>query len=88
MLFLVFATFVDLFTTIFNGLIIIRILVGLFASPTNRLFIGLVNITEPLLAPVRKLLPKNGNLDFSPTATVIALYAIDMLVNALLAHVA
>ena len=88
MLFLVFATFVDLFTTIFNGLIIIRILVGLFASPTNRFFVGLVNITEPLLAPVRKLLPKSGNLDFSPTATVIALYAIDMLVNALLAHAA
>jgi uncharacterized protein YggT (Ycf19 family) len=77
------ATFVDLFATIFNGLIIARIVTGLFAKPENRFYGGLVGITEPLLAPVRQVLPSAG-WDFSPTVVVIGLYIIDVVVSNLL----
>ncbi|MBW4061774.1 YggT family protein [Candidatus Saccharibacteria bacterium] len=81
---LLLAAFINLFSTVFNALIITRILLTMVARPTNRLLIGLVNITEPLLAPVRRLLPQNGQFDFSPAATVIGLYFFDYLANSLL----
>ena len=85
MVVLILATFVDLFATIFNGLIIMRIIVGIFAKPKNRFYRGLINITEPVLAPVRRALPKTGAYDFSPTVTVLGLYLLDLLVSGLLA---
>ena len=78
------ATFIDLFATIFNALIIVRIIMSYFAKPQNRFYNGLVNVTEPVLAPVRKLLPAKGGVDWSPTVTVIALYILDSLVSMLL----
>jgi YggT family protein len=81
---LLLATFVDLFATIFNGLIIARIFLGLFLPPQNWLEARLINLTEPLLAPVRRLIPSPGGLDFSPTATVIILYVIDAMAQSLL----
>ncbi len=38
-------------------------------SVSNLLF----NITEPILAPVRKLLPRTGMFDFSPMIVLIVL---------------
>jgi YggT family protein len=32
------------------------------------------NATEPLLAPIRRLLPASGGLDFSPMILLFALY--------------
>jgi YggT family protein len=84
MVWLVLANFIDLFATVFNALIIARIIMSLFASPTNRLYNGLINLTEPVLRPVRKVLPPRGGVDWSPTVTVIALYMLDTLVVALL----
>jgi YggT family protein len=81
---LIVATFLDLFTTIFNGLILLRIVLGIFMKPENRLLIGLVNVTEPLLAPIRRLMPKSGQFDFSPTVTILLLYTLDYIVNSLL----
>lgn len=84
MAWLVLANFIDLFATVFNALIIARIVMSLFAAPTNRLFNGLINLTEPVLLPVRQILPPRGGVDWSPTVTVIALYLLDTMTVALL----
>ena len=36
----------------------------------------LVAVTEPLLAPVRRLLPQGGGFDFSPLVVILVLGAI------------
>ncbi len=33
----------------------------------------LVDITEPILGPIRRLLPSAGGIDFSPIVAIIAL---------------
>ncbi|KNC12062.1 hypothetical protein AC791_01595 [Klebsiella sp. RIT-PI-d] len=48
----------------------------------------LIQLTEPLLRPIRKLLPSMGGIDFSPMILVLIMYVINMGVMELLANVA
>lgn len=41
----------------------------------------LMDITEPILAPVRRLLPSAGGLDFSPTIVLIGLVVLQMVLQ-------
>jgi len=45
----------------------------------NQFVVFLYNITEPLLAPVRKYMP-TGMIDFSPLAVLLVLYFADIFV--------
>ena len=45
----------------------------------NQFVVFLYNITEPLLAPVRRYMPA-GSIDFSPMAVLLALYFADIFV--------
>lgn len=74
---LVLVTFIDLFVEVFNLLLITRIVVGYLVRPGNHFYAGLVGITEPLLSPVRKLLPSTPGIDWAPLATFFALQALD-----------
>jgi YggT family protein len=47
-------------------------------SPASAL---LAALCEPLLAPVRRVLPPVGGLDFSPLVVIVALQAIKLLVT-------
>ena len=78
------AVFINLFATVFNGLIIARMVLGLFVMPTNWLLRQLVALTEPLLIPIRRVMPAPGGLDFSPTFAIIALYLLSALASSLL----
>ncbi len=44
-------------------------------------------LTEPLLRPIRRLLPDTGMIDFSPMAAMIGLYVLLILVNGLMRSV-
>jgi YggT family protein len=62
--------------------IIVYALLSLIApgtySPASALLAGLC---EPLLAPVRRVLPPVGGLDFSPLVVIVALQAIKLLIT-------
>jgi YggT family protein len=47
-------------------------------DPTRRSAIGqfLVAMTEPILAPIRRVLPQGGAFDFSPLIVILVLGAI------------
>ena len=45
---------------------------------------ALIQLTEPLLRPIRNLLPSMGGIDFSPMILVLLLYVINMGVAELL----
>jgi YggT family protein len=51
-----------------------RIILSWF-DPTNRSPVAefLYQMTEPILAPIRRLLPQTGMLDFSPLVVLIVL---------------
>ena len=44
--------------------------------PTNRLAIILYRVTEPLLAPLRRIIPRVGMIDFTPLVAIILLQLI------------
>lgn len=55
-----------------------------FAKPGNRFFAWLVNLTEPVLAPVRKVLPSTPGVDFAPLAAFFLLQGLEYVIHALL----
>ena len=70
--FTVLGEFISIFATVLTWAIIIRALLSWFsiggAQPVLRL---LVEITEPVLAPIRRVLPMAGMLDFSPLVALL-----------------
>jgi len=51
-----------------------RVILSWFSlSPTNRLAIILYQVTEPLLAPLRRIIPRVGMFDFTPLVAIILL---------------
>ncbi len=54
--------------------IIVRVILSWFSpSPTNRLVIILYQVTEPFLAPLRRIIPRVGMFDFTPVVAIILL---------------
>ena len=79
---------VNLIFTLVSFTILARIIMTLVVS-----FIGnpppvlvsitqaLVQVTEPILAPIRRVLPTFGTLDFSPLVAILLLSVIQALIN-------
>ena len=84
MLFEVLSNFTDLFVRIFTVLLIVRVVASYFANPGGQFFRGLVSITEPIIAPVRKLLPPMSGLDLAPLVTYIVMRVIQYIIHVLL----
>lgn len=61
--------------------IVIRALLSWFPlSPYNPFSVVLFQITEPLLAPLRRVIPRIGNLDISPMVAILLLQLIVYLI--------
>lgn len=61
----------------YSAALLVRVILGWLRVPhSNRMMHFLVNITEPVLAPIRQLLPPIIGLDFSP---IIAYFLINLL---------
>lgn len=55
-------------------------------SPLNGLISLLYSLTEPVLRPIRRLLPSTGGIDFSPLVALLGIWVIlQILSNLLLA---
>jgi len=78
---LVVLTFIDLFVTVFDTLLIVRIILSYLVRPGNRFYAWLVNVTEPVLAPVRRVLPQFPGLDLAPLVTFFLLQGLQYLAH-------
>ncbi len=60
-------TFAQFFVLALNLLVVGRVLVS-WVDPQGRNDLSrmLIAVTEPMLAPIRRLLPQTGMIDFSP----------------------
>ena len=75
---LVFTTFLYILIL----LIVARALISWFpVSRDNQLVRLLYQVTEPLLEPLRRILPKTGMIDFSAMIMIILLYVMIRVVN-------
>ena len=75
----------ELFLRNFLQLLLLALIVLVFArvllswvDPTgrNQASAFIIQTTEPILAPVRRMLPQTGMIDFSPTIVLFILFAL------------
>jgi YggT family protein len=57
-------------------LVFIKVILSYFMSPYHPIRETLDRVVEPMLAPVRRVVPPMGMLDFTPFVFIILLYII------------
>ena len=66
-------------------LILLRVIVSWYSPrPTNMLVVILYRLTEPFLAPLRRIIPRIGRFDFTPMVALILIQVIYYLLQRLL----
>jgi YggT family protein len=70
------------FLEVYTWILIARVLMSWFnPSPNNPLVQFVLRLTEPVLAPIRKVIPAMGGLDLSPIVVFIALMFLKRLIQ-------
>ncbi len=76
---------VNLVFTLYSAAIIVRAFLSWFnLSSHNKLVRFLYEITEPLLAPLRRYVPVIGGLDFTPMVALVILWLVESLLSSLI----
>jgi YggT family protein len=77
--------FVDILVTILTIAIVIRAITTWFpVDPYNKFIIILYQLTDPILDPIRKLIPPiGGTLDITPIIAIVGLHIIRALIASL-----
>ena len=79
------ANFISLLCEVLTLAIIIRVILFWFSPrQTSRLAIILLQITEPFLRPLRRIVPRAGVFDFTPLVAIVILMLISYLLGYLL----
>jgi len=69
--------FIRILCRVLTFAIIFRAILSWFSPrPTNILAVILYRITEPILAPLRRIIPRAGMFDFTPLIAIILLQLI------------
>ena len=70
------------FLSLVQLLIIARVILSWVASPTSQNpAVQLIrSVTEPILAPIRSILPRTGMFDLSPMLALFAIYVLQGLI--------
>jgi len=59
-----------------------RIVLSWVSLPPDNAFVrGVEQVTEPVLAPVRRLLPSAGGFDFAPLVVLLAIHLLKLLLS-------
>jgi YggT family protein len=77
-------TLINIYQFIMIAMVIMSWLISFNVINTHNRFVAvlwdaLVRLTEPVLAPIRRLLPDLGGLDISPIIALLALYVLKVL---------
>jgi YggT family protein len=77
--------FINLTFTLYSVAIIARSLLPWFrVSPYHPVVQFLIQITEPVLAPIRRNIPPIGGMDFSPMVALLILWFVEQLLRTLM----
>ena len=70
---LIVAQIINAVSNVLVLLVIISAILSFFMDPYHPIRRGIDNIVEPMLAPIRRILPPVGMLDFSPLVLILIL---------------
>ncbi len=71
-----FFNFLRLLCEVLTFAIFIRVILSWFSPRPNALTVILKKITEPILAPLRRIIPRAGMFDLTPLVAIILLQLI------------
>jgi YggT family protein len=75
---------IDWVIRLYLFIVLVYVVLGYFLSPWHPVRQTLARFIEPLLAPIRKILPAAGPVDFSPVVLMLALLVFNQIVQGLL----
>ena len=75
---------IDVVTQILVLLVIISAILSFFMDPYHPIRRGVDNIVQPMLEPIRRVVPLVGMFDFSPLILIILIQVISSLLRAFL----
>jgi YggT family protein len=75
---------IDILCNVLIGAIILRSVLSWFNirpdNPLHPILLALDLITEPLLGPLRRVIPRAGMFDFTPLVAILLLYLVSQLI--------
>ena len=78
------AVIVDWVIRIYTIIVLAQVIVSYFLPPYNAVRRALDRLVEPVLIPIRRVMPHTGMIDFSPLVLVVGLQLLGtLLVNIL-----
>ncbi len=76
--------FINLLVQVLSLLVIAHVILSYFMSPYHPVRQVVDSVVEPLLSPIRRIMPQTGMLDFSPMVLIILLQVVARLLVGLL----
>lgn len=77
--------FVNLIFEVLTWLVIIRCILSFVRhDPYHPVIRFIYDVTEPIMAPIRRIVPSSGGLDFSPIVVLLVITLVQRIVVSLL----
>jgi YggT family protein len=80
---LILITSISIFFRVLSFIVIVDVLLSYFMSPIQPVRAFLDRIVEPLLSPIRRIVPSMGGLDFSPVVLIVILQILESVIGSL-----
>ncbi len=77
---LILITTLLIFIRVVSFIVLVDVILSYFMSPYNSIRVFLDRLVEPLLSPIRRVVPPIAGLDFSPLVLIILLQIIETLI--------
>jgi YggT family protein len=75
----IFIQVIHYLVLIFSWMLIAYVVLSYFMNPYHPIRLALSRIIEPLLIPIRKILPTTGTIDFSPFVLLILIQVVEFI---------
>lgn len=75
---------IDLITTLLFLLVLIHVIISYFMSPYHPFRMWVDRLVEPILAPIRRVVPLVGMFDFSPVILLVLIQIIGTILKRIL----
>ena len=77
-------TIINIVSQLLVLLVFISVILSYFMDPYHPIRRGVDNIVEPMLSPIRRVVPLVGMLDFSPLVLILLIQLVKSLIVSLL----
>jgi YggT family protein len=77
-------TIINIVSQILVLLVFVSVILSYFMDPNHPIRRGVDNIVEPMLSPIRRVVPLLGMLDFSPLVLILLIQLVKNLLVSLL----